>query len=138
MNSLSTALIHYALICLNYIILFSVQDVSQRQGVKGSLFQFLKKGNVENVENYRGITLLSVVGKLFTSIIDNRLSEWAENYHVNIEAQAEFRNGMGTIANIFVLHGLISNWLNNCEKLFAAFVDFQNAFDYVVSDAALV
>ena len=35
-------------------------------------------------------TLLSVVGKLFTSIIDNRLNEWAENYHVYIEAQAEW------------------------------------------------
>ena len=101
---------------------------------EGLIIPIFKKGNVENVENYRGITLLSVVGKLFTIIINNSLNEWAENYHVYIEAQAGFRNGMGTIDNIFVLHGLISHCLNNCEKLFAAFVDFQKAFDYVVRD----
>lgn len=101
---------------------------------EGFIIPIFKKGNVENVENYRGITLLSVVGKLFTSIINNRLNEWAENYHVYIEAQAGFRNGMGTIDNIFVLHGLITHCLNNSGKLFAAFVDFQKAFDFVVRD----
>ena len=57
---------------------------------EGFIIPIFKKGNVENVENYRGITLLSVVGKLFTSIINNRLNEWAENYHVYIEAQAGY------------------------------------------------
>ena len=35
---------------------------------------------------------------------------------------------------IFFLHGLISHCINNNEKLFAAFVDFQKAFDYIVHD----
>jgi hypothetical protein len=48
---------------------------------------------------------------------------------------------MGTIDNIFVLHGLITYLLNNNNKLYAAFVDFTNstvhgdrlykAFDYL-------
>ena len=78
--------------------------------------------------------MLSVVGKLFTSILNNRLNDWAENYNVCIEAQAAFRKGMGTTDNIFILHGLISHCINNNEKLFAAFVDFQKAFDYIVHD----
>ena len=41
-----------------------------------------KKGNVNNVENYRGISLLSHLGKLFTRVLSNRLNEWAENYNV--------------------------------------------------------
>ena len=36
----------------------------------GFIVPLHKKGNVGNVENYRGITLLSVVGKLFTSILN--------------------------------------------------------------------
>ena len=92
-----------------------------------------KKGDIENVENYRGITLLSVVGKLFTSILNNRLNDWAENYNVYIEAQAGFRKGMDT-TDIFIWHGLTSHCINNNEKLFAAFVDFQKAFDYIVHD----
>ena len=101
---------------------------------EGFIVPIFKKGDIENVENYRGITLLSVVGKLFTSILNNRLNDWAENYNVYIEAQAGFRKGMGTTDNIFILHGLISHCINNNEKLFAAFVDFQKAFDYIVRD----
>ena len=55
-----------------------------------------KKGSLNNVENYRGITLLSVLGKLFTGVLNNRLSEWAENYYIYIEAQAGFRSHMIT------------------------------------------
>ncbi len=84
--------------------------------------------------NYRGITLLSTLGKLFTRILNDRLNEWAENYFVYIEAQAGFRKGMSTVDNIFVLNSLISHSLNNGEKLFCAFVDFKKAFDLVNRD----
>ena len=60
-------------------------------------------------ENYRGITLFSTLGKLFTKILNSRLTDWAENYGVYVEAQAGFRSKMGTIDNIFVLHGLITH-----------------------------
>ena len=30
-----------------------------------------KKGNINRIENYKGITLLSVIGKLFTRILNN-------------------------------------------------------------------
>ena len=47
---------------------------------------------------------------------------------VFFEAQAGFRKGMGTTDNIFfILHGLISHCINNNNKLYAAFVDFQKA-----------
>ena len=84
-----------------------------------------KKGNTNNVDNYRGITLLSTLGKLFTSILNNRLINWAESYYVYIEAQAGFRREMGTTDNIFVLHGLITHLINQGKKLYCAFVDFK-------------
>ena len=74
------------------------------------------------------------MGKLFSRILNNRLTEWAEEYYVYIEAQAVFRECMGIIDNIFVLRGLISHTLNKNENLFCAFVDFTKAFDYVVRD----
>ena len=37
--------------------------------------------------------------------IYNRLNSWADKYSVYIEAQAGFRSNMGTVDNIFVLHG---------------------------------
>ena len=38
---------------------------------EGYLAPIHKKGSLNNVENYRGITLLSVLGKLFTQILNN-------------------------------------------------------------------
>ena len=86
------------------------------------------------MENYRGITLLSTFGKLFTRILNNRLNEWAETYHVYIEAQSGFRRQLGTIDNVFVLHGLIKHFINEGKRLYAAFIDFTKAFDYVVRE----
>lgn len=93
-----------------------------------------KKGSINEVENYRGITLLSVLGNFFTRVINNRLGDWAENYFLLIEAQAGFRPGMGTVDNIFVLHGLITHMLNTGKKIYCTFIDFTKAFDYVVRD----
>ena len=93
---------------------------------KGYIVALHKKGKLDDVNNFRVITLLITLGKIFTKILNNRLTEWAE--------EAGFRECMGTVDNIFVLHGLISHILNKGEKLFCAFVDFTQAFDYVVRD----
>ena len=45
---------------------------------EGHVVPLHKKGDVNNVNNYRGITLLSVLGKLFSRLLNNRLIEWAE------------------------------------------------------------
>ncbi|MCG7867658.1 MAG: reverse transcriptase family protein, partial [Candidatus Thiodiazotropha taylori] len=101
---------------------------------EGYIIPLHKKGSINEVENYRGITLLSTLGKLFTRVINNRLTEWAENYAILIEAQAGFRQGMGTVDNLFVLHGLVSHMLNQGAKLYCAFIDFTKAFDYIVRE----
>jgi hypothetical protein len=101
---------------------------------EGYVIPLHKKGNINNVENYRGITLLSALGKLFTGVINNRLKSWDEMYNVYIEAQAGFKSNMSTADNIFVISGLISHVLNQGRQLFTLFVDFPKAFDYVVRD----
>ena len=101
---------------------------------EGYIVPLHKKGSLNDVENYRGITLLSALGKLFTRVVNNRLSKWAENYFVLIEAQAGFRAGMSTVDDIFVMHGLISHILNQDQMLYCAFIDFTKAFDYVVRE----
>lgn len=100
----------------------------------GFIVPIYKKGDKNEPANYRGITLLSTIGKLFTRILNNRLNDWAEEYHVYIEAQAGFRKNMGTTDNIFILNSLITHVLNQNEKLYCVFVDFTKAFDFVVRD----
>ena len=85
---------------------------------EGYIVLLHKKSSIENVENYRGITLLSVIGKRFTNILNTRLNDWAENYHVYFKAQAGFRKGVGTMDNIFVIHSLISHCINTNKIIF--------------------
>ena len=83
---------------------------------EGYIVPLHKKGCLNDVENYRGITLLSALGKLFTRVVNNRLSDWSENYFVLIEAQAGFRANMSTVDDMFVMHWLISHILNHGKK----------------------
>ena len=97
----------------------------------GSIVPIFKSGNEDNANNYRGITLMSVVGKLFTKIMNTRLNNWAEKEHILTESQFGFRKGRGTTDCLFILHGIIENMLNNGNKLFVAFIDYEKAFDYL-------
>ena len=91
----------------------------------GEVIPLHNKGDKSNVDNYRGITLLSALGKLFSRLLNNGLTGWAENYAVLIEAQAGFREHMCTADNIYVLHN---------KQLYCSLIDFSKAFDYVVRD----
>lgn len=75
---------------------------------------------------------MSTLGKLFTRVLNNRLTDWAECYGVYIEAQGGFRKGLGTAGSIFVLRNLTTWSLSHKQKLYCAFVDYAKAFDYVV------
>ena len=94
---------------------------------------FIKKGKLSDVNKFRGVTLLSTLGKLFTRILNTRLTKWAEEYYIYIEAQAGFRTNMSTTDNVFVLHGLINHMLNTGSRLYCGFVVFSKAFDFDVA-----
>ena len=63
----------------------------------GLIIPIFKKGNPDSPENYRGITLLSCVGKLFTSLINTRLNVWAESNNKFDKNQYGFRDKRSTI-----------------------------------------
>ncbi|KAL4222866.1 hypothetical protein ACF0H5_018906 [Mactra antiquata] len=126
------AKIVFRIICLHCSINFYTSDTFQRSGGEGYIVPIHKSGDPSNVNNFRGITLLSVIGKLFTRLINSRLTHWAENYYIYVESQAGFISKMGTIDNIFVLHGLVNHLINDNKQLFCAFVDYSKAFDYPV------
>ena len=79
--------------------------------------------------NYRGISLVSHVGKLFKSLINTRL--WSEEHNVLTDAQFGFRPGFGTTDAIFALHSFISNCLHKGKRLYCCFIDFIKSFDSV-------
>ncbi|VDI46956.1 Hypothetical predicted protein [Mytilus galloprovincialis] len=79
--------------------------------VKCILIPIFKKGNPDDPGNYRGISLVSHLGKLFTSLINSRLITWCKINNTLTDAQFGFRPGYGTSDAIFCLHSLISKSL---------------------------
>ena len=89
------------------------------------------KGSTLEPGNYRGITLLSCMGKLFTSLLNARLSQLIERNHISDENQASFRKGYGTVDHIFAFKCIIHLSCAKKRKLFCSFVDYQKAFDTI-------
>ena len=70
-----------------------------------------KKGSWTNQGNYRGISLLSSVSKVFTKLVNNRLWEWASDEEKLSDFQAGFRTGKSITDHVFVLQSMISKYL---------------------------
>ena len=49
-----------------------------------------KSGNASDTNNYRGITITSVIGKLFNSIINSRLDKYFEKTNLIMKARLAF------------------------------------------------
>ena len=76
---------------------------------------------------YMCLTIVSCFGKLFTSVLNERLQTFSEQYNLICENQAGFRKDYSTLDNIFLLHTLIS--LSNLfkKKLYCIFIDFEKS-----------
>jgi len=100
---------------------------------KSVIIPLHKKGDDKNPDNYRGITLLSIVSKIFTRILNSRLYSWAEDTDKISSEQAGFRRGFSTIDHIFTLTSIVKRKLYSKRggKVYAAFIDYKKAFDSV-------
>ena len=98
---------------------------------EGIIVPLFKKHDPRDVNNYRGITLVSYFSKIFTGVLNKRLTDWAESNNVSSDSQFGFRRGRSTTDAIFVLYSVIQKILNEKKRLYCAFVDFRKAFDSV-------
>ena len=95
----------------------------------GVIVPTFKKGDSSECRNYRGITLLSIAGKVLATIIKNRLNDSIER-HLD-EYQAGFRPGRSCLDQIFTLRQVQEKRCRYGKALVVIFVDFAAAFDSV-------
>ena len=88
-----------------------------------------KKGNLQQCQDYRAISLISHSSKVVLKIILNRLKPQAEK--VIAEEQAGFRAGRSTTEQIFNPRILCEKYLQQQQDLYHVFIDFKKAFDRV-------
>ena len=93
---------------------------------------YKNKGDRGDFDNYRGITILSCLGKLFTAVINARLNKFASEVNLINENQTGFRKRYSTLDHIFLLNNVIDLLVKKGgQKLYCAFVDYKKAFDTV-------
>jgi hypothetical protein len=90
-----------------------------------------KRGDTNDPDNYRGISLLNISGKIYSSILNKRMTEWVEANEILNDSQAGFRKGYSAVDHMFTLMAVVQKQLTHNQKLYAAFVDFSKAFDMI-------
>ena len=88
-----------------------------------------KKGNLQQCQNYRTISLIGHPSKFMLKIILNRLKPQAEK--ITAEEQADLRARRSTTEQIFNLRILCEKYLQHQQDLYHVFIDFKKAFDRV-------
>jgi hypothetical protein len=95
----------------------------------GIIVPIFKGGDIEDAQNYRGITLINIIAKIYSQIILNRLKKWSIKHEKIIDNQFGFQKDKSTIDCIFILHSLIAKTLSLKKKLYCAFLDYEKCFD---------
>ena len=91
------------------------------------------KGDVHEYSNFRGISLLSVVGKVYGRVLINMIREKTEN--VIAEVQGGFRRGRTCTDQIFIIRQICEKYLGKGKDVYFAFLDLAKVYDRVDRDA---
>ena len=102
---------------------------------QGLICSIYKSGKKDDPNNYMGITLSNCLGKLFNTILYNRLQNELQKNIVLSPTQAGFRKDNRTSDHIFTLFSLIYKYIKKGKYLYTCFVDFQKAYHSIRRDS---
>ncbi|TWW59477.1 hypothetical protein D4764_06G0010070 [Takifugu flavidus] len=95
----------------------------------GVVVPIFKSGNQRVCSNYRGITLLSLPGKVYARVLEKRIRLIVEP--LIEEEQCGFRPGRGTTDHLFTLAGVLEGSWEFAQPVHMCFVDLEKAYDRV-------
>ena len=84
--------------------------------------------------SYRGVSLLSHVGKLYSQLLNKRIIRYCDQVDMLCEEQNGFRQSRSCMDHIFTLTSIIRNRLHTNNSTVVAFIDMQKAFDWADRD----
>ena len=102
-----------------------------------TVIPIFKKGNREEIGNYRPISLLNIFSKVFEKLMKNNLLNFLSKKAIIIPEQYGFRQGLSTFDALHVFSEKIYKTLDEKKSLLSIYIDFSKAFDTVKHDILL-
>jgi hypothetical protein len=97
-----------------------------------------KKGDMSDMDHYRGISLISVPLKVLCALLAYRLADGLEEHQRLSQSQAGFRSREEAVAQAGCLYEILLRRRQAGKPTHVAFLDLQKAFDTVPHSALLV
>ena len=92
---------------------------------------YKRSGSKSLKENFRPISILPTISKIFESIMHERLIEHCTRHNIISEKQAAYLKGDSTIHQLlYIVHKIRTNWAKN-KLTHGIFLDVSSAFDKV-------
>ena len=131
--------------CLPYILapLIAIFNAFMGQGSYPKIFKLAKvtalfKGGIESeADNYRPISVLPVLNKVFEKVIHNQLIDFLDLHNILSKQQFGFRKKHSTSHAISCLYEKLINNFENGEMSAVLFIDLKSAFDTIDIDILL-
>ena len=81
--------------------------------IEGLIFPIHKGGDKKDPSNYRRITVLPSMGKLFETLVNNRLVFMKDVFNMEDKFNGGFKKNSSTSDNMFLLVGAIQSFLSS-------------------------
>lgn len=102
---------------------------------KGYIVNLFKSGSPLDPNNYRGITINSCLGKLFSCVLNNRLEQYIKDETLLHPSQIGFKKGARTSDHIMTVSTLVDKYVKKMKgPLYTCFIDFRKAYDSVIHE----
>ena len=91
-----------------------------------------KSGSMNNPSNFRVISMLNTMYKIFSNIIFDRITRWVEEFNILDESQNGFRRERAPVDNMFILQAMAQKYISKPGgRFYVLYVDFEKVFDSI-------
>ena len=122
----------YIVTSLQHIFNLSIEHAIWPDSLKSAeVVPIHKAGAKSDISNYRPISLISNIAKVFETIMYNRLYSFLKDCNILSDSQYGFVKGKGTADALNKITDLIYSHLDQSKPLIISFLDLAKAFDTV-------
>ena len=117
---------------LTKLFSLSLQTGIVPQGWKEArVVPLFKKGKRDRPENYRPVSLTSIVGKIFESIVKDNIVKHLDRHNLIKGSQHGFTKGRSCLTNLLQFIESVTKSVDDGNSLDIVYLDFAKAFDKV-------